>query len=809
MRKLFLALLLLMCGNVYGFSTICTSSSSTSKWQYYPSYHNATQSIAVGNVVYAIFNGNLLIYDAEDQSTYTIDGLNYSLSDHVISQIAWSETQHCLVVLYDNNNIDLIYFKNDDFVPASTEVVNIPQVKNYTEAQVKCNNLNVHGDWACISTTEGLILLDLKAQNVKAYYQLGTNVEDAIVIDQRIYASFNNSIMSGALNANLYDVSQWQTSMSSILVSRFIGCNIGAYVIVPYRATLSDEQKSRVGTARMVIQADHSVTTNFVCGWPVTEMGSSNGKWVQFANQGVVLTINTDHPDERETLISNTGITPNAITRTTDGTLYIAQAYDGLKSYKLTTDNTLSVLNTIGNIGPRHAGSYSLLINNGRLFVTGGEFDDYWHEGFVGYYDGTKWSDMDEYNASTLPSTEGTERGATFVNLNCVAVDPRDASHVMVASYGRGLYEYKDDKFVKLYNTDNSPLQYPTVVGTGSRNSYVRIGGCTYDTEGNLWMTANYNDTLLTVIRTDGSWRRVYFAALDEYARAEKILFDMKGRLWCNIRVSADGKSSGLAGLDYNGTIANSRDDKSYLRTSATNEDGTSCSLEGLKAMAEDRNGQIWIGCGSGVYAITDPDTWFTSDFTIYQPKVPRNDGTNYADYLLTGTDVSAIAVDAGNRKWIGTTGAGLYLVNEDGSEILQHFTSADSPLLSDNIFDIAIEPERGTMYIATDEGLCSYESGVSAAQPTLEKSNIKVYPNPIRSSYHGMVNITGLTSEAEVKIMSAGGQLVARGRSIGGSWQWDMTGGMSGERVAPGVYFIMVATADGKESVAAKLAVN
>ena len=224
--------------------------------------------------------------------------------------------------------------------------------------------------------------------------------------------------------------------------------------------------------------------------------------------------------------------------------------------------------------------------------------------------------------------------------------------------------------------------------------------------------------------------------------------------------------------------------------------------------MIEDRNGQIWIGCTSGVYAITDPDEWFTSSFNIYQPKVPRNDGTNYADYLLTGTEVSAIAVDAGNRKWIGTTGAGIYLVNEDGSEILQHFTSSDSPLLSDNIFDLAIDSVSGKMFIATDCGLCSYKTDVTTALPTLNKDNIHVYPNPVKVEYKGNVNITGLTLGSEVKVLSTGGQLVARGNAIGGSWQWNLCHTTNGERVAPGVYFIVIATADGKQSVAAKVAV-
>lgn len=806
MRKLFFILLLLLSKSLYCVSM--PADSFDTRWKYYPSFHNATQTLAVGDVVYTLFNGNLLVYNTEDQSVYTIDRLNYSLSDNRISQIAWSDTQHCLVVLYDNNNIDLVYFHDNDFSITATDVFNIPQVKNYTEVQVKANNLNARGDWACISTTEGIVLIDIKRQNIRGYYQLGTNVDDAIVIEQHLYASFNNCIMSGALSDNLYDLSQWKTAMSSIYVSRFVGCNIGAYIIVPYRATLSEEQKQHVGTARMVINTDHTVKANFICGWPVTENGTGNGKWVQFANNDVILTVNTERPDQRECLLTNTGFYPNSLSRTSNGTFFFAQGYDGLKSFKLSSDNALTPITTVGNFGPRHPQSYGLLIDNGRLFVTGGELDDYGKEGFVGYYDGTQWSDMDEDNARTLPSTDGTI-GRVFFNLNNVAVDPFDSNHIMVASYGKGLYEYKKDKFVKLYNADNSPLQYPKGVDSAERNNYVRLGGCTYDKEGNLWMTANYNDTLLTVYCKDGTWKRVHFAALDEYTRAEKIMFDTKGRLWCNIRISADGKSSGLAGLDYNETISSVRDDKSNLRTSAINEDGTSCSLEGLKTMVEDQNGQIWIGCSSGIYAITDPDAWFTSNFTLYQPKVPRNDGTNYADYLLTGTDVSAIAVDAGNRKWVGTIGAGIYLVSEDGSEVLQHFTSTDSPLLSDNVYDLTIDPEKGVMYIATDAGLCSYDTNVTSARLTLEKSNIRVYPNPVRVDYKGMVSVTGLTNNAEVKLLTTGGQLVARGRSIGGTWQWGINQTLSGERVAPGIYYVVVSTEDGKQSVAAKVAVN
>ena len=186
---------------------------------------------------------------------------------------------------------------------------------------------------------------------------------------------------------------------------------------------------------------------------------------------------------------------------------------------------------------------------------------------------------------------------------------------------------------------------------------------------------------------------------------------------------------------------------------------------------------------------------------------MPRNDGTNYADYLLTGVTVHAIAVDGGNRKWLGTIGGGLYLVSADGSEILEHFTTADSPLLSDNIFSLAINEETGELMIGTDAGLCSYRTGVSRAMPTLSKNQIKVYPNPVRPEFNGMVTISGLTDGADVKIVSAGSQLVASGTAVGGSFRWDVRDA-SGRRVGSGVYYVMITTADGSTAVAAKFVV-
>ena len=111
-------------------------------------------------------------------------------------------------------------------------------------------------------------------------------------------------------------------------------------------------------------------------------------------------------------------------------------------------------------------------------------------------------------------------------------------------------------------------------------------------------------------------------------------------------------------------------------------------------------------------------------------------------------------------------------------------------------------------MYIGTDKGLCSYDTGVTEPQPSLNKNNLHVFPNPIRPDYSGMLTVSGLTIGAEVKILTSGSQLVARGTATGGSWQWNLTQSNTGQRVAPGVYYIMVATSDGKKTAASKVVI-
>ena len=399
------------------------------------------------------------------------------------------------------------------------------------------------------------------------------------------------------------------------------------------------------------------------------------------------------------------------------------------------------------------------------------------------------------------------QTGVPYRDITSIAQDPKDPTHHFASAAGTGLYEFRNGKFVKQYNVHNSPLESAT---DNNSPKYVRIDGLNYDAEGNLWMVNNsMRDTVLRVRRPNGTWKGFYFEPIKQAPTCEKTLIDRKGRLWMASRRTTDNPrhDGGLLCLDYNGTIDNTKDDIATYRVNFTNQDGKSYKLDGVYAIAEDRDGSIWVGTQVGLFLVDNPDAWHTSNFTVTQVKVPRNDGTNFADYLLDGLGISAIAIDGAGRKWVGTETNGLYLVRQDGTKILEHFTAENSPLLSNYIYSIAPNPITGEIMIGTDKGLCSYQSQATEPKTALKESNIKVYPNPVRPEYHGNVQVTGLTDNAEVKVMTTNGEVVASGNSTGGTFIWDVRG-HDGGRVGAGVYYFMIATSDGKKGIAAKVVV-
>ena len=772
MKKTYITTLLL---------ALCLSlhAQNVGEWKNLLSYRESTQSLAVGETIYALFSGNLLSYNTSDESVriYSkIDGLH----GKEISLMGYSKSQDCLVLVYDDSNIDLVY-------PSEDGIINIPDMKNNAATIGKLNNLSVAEDYACLSTEKGVVVLNLKDAEVRGYYPQSGDVYDAAVFDGQVFTAQSSGIYYGSLKDNLSDGEKWQ-KYGSQNVNGIVNFADGLYF------SSSDEGLFRLDPA----DASGVRTKTQISTLSLKKGAASNNRLVFFNAQRVV-TISQAQPKTTENDIAYdnqwTSVAING-----KGELMVSETGQLLRRFSIADGQLQQKGEEIGGYGPLRDLCYHMKMQGNRLFVSGGRIDytkNVWQPGTAMMYEDGKWQFFSEDRISQITNYE-------FYNTMSIAQDPKDENHHFIAAGGGGLYEFRDFKFEKLYNFYNSPLQsQPKDI-----ISIVRVTGAEYDNAGNLWIMNQRTDTVIRILRPDGKWSSVYVEDMKNNATAERCFFDSKGRFWMNSRAWYGDIRGGILCLDYNGTIDDTKDDVATYRYTAPNEDGAVIDLStGVYDITQDHDGAIWVGAETGVYVIDNPDDFTRSDFYFNQIKVPRNDGTNYADYLLAGTPVTAIAVDGANRKWLGTASSGLYLVSPDGREILKHFTTSNSALPDDGIYTLAVHPKTGEVYIGTGKGLTAYQSEVSEPAESLSKDNIRVYPNPVRPGFKGNVTITGLTQDADIRIMTPSGYAVASGTSTGGTFIWDVRT-FEGTPVSTGVYYIMIADKEGGEHLVSKITI-
>ena len=468
-----------------------------------------------------------------------------------------------------------------------------------------------------------------------------------------------------------------------------------------------------------------------------------------------------------------------------------------LTPYQDDYDAYISTVSTLNPGGPAYNRFYESKFINGVLYTTGGYFlpamPDNDTPGTIQVYDGNDWTLYEEQISQIT--------GYSYVDNCCIDVDPNDAEHVFVG--GRcGLYEFQKGKLVTYYNKDNSQLMGANDTGKQLDNDYVLVLGLKFDAKGNLWVLNSLgNGVSLLEYTTDKQWINHHNALLTNedaitVPGLSKMMVDSRGLMWF---VNNNWKNPAVFCYDTDNDILLKYDQ-------IVNQDDVKYTCYAITSIAEDKEGNMWVGTDIGPFMIEKSEIG-QNKVTFYQVKVPRNDGTNYADYLLNGISISSIAIDGGNRKWFGTNSAGVFLISADNIVQEENFTTENSNLLYNNVSSISINNFTGEVFFLSDNGLCSYQSNAVEPNSEMTKDNVTVYPNPVTPDYTGLVTITGLTYDADVKITTVNGALVAEGRSNGGMFNWDCCN-KQGKRVASGVYMVITATSDGKKGTVAKIAV-
>lgn len=498
-----------------------------------------------------------------------------------------------------------------------------------------------------------------------------------------------------------------------------------------------------------------------------------------------------------------------------DGYLYVASAANGLYRGKL-TDNLLDKANwtRVGNYvvkpntvsddlktlvktlqpgGPKYNYFGFLKMYGGKLYSCNGLMNS--NPGCIQVLGNNEWSFFQDDIAS--------QTGINYQDVFCLDIDPRDNSHVMAGSR-EGLYEFRNGQFVKLWNEQNSPIES----FDKKSKDYELVFGVMYDRDGNLWALNSQAPTQSILEYTkDGEWKsfpheelmklKYLFPDPQSLGSLKGMMTDSRGLVWF---VNDHWTVPSFYAYQAETNVLNS------YQGPFVNEDGTSLNITSCQCITEDKDNNMWIGTPVGPFMV-ESNQLREANPILTQVKVPRNDGTNYADYLLSGVNIKSIVVDKNNRKWFGTNGNGLYLIAADNITTLAHFTKTNSKLLSDNILSLALNDATGELFIGTDQGLCSYSGNISDSGNGMTKDNVWAYPNPVKPDYTGAITITGLENGSNVKIVTSNGVLVNEGTANNGEYKWYGIN-RDGKRVASGVYMVEVATSEGEKGVVCKIAI-
>jgi hypothetical protein len=742
-----------------------TCQTPVGSWSDHLSY-NTAKSLAVGTKEIFISNGSsLMIYDREYNELKKISTIS-GLTETGISAIGWSEETGTLVIGYTNTNVDL--FLNNT-------VFNIPDIYNkYIPVNKEINRIRTYGKYAFLACSFGIVVIDITRKEVNDTWKPATGSDNNVVLDVcfgngNIYAATENGVFfAGLSDQGLSYFGNW-TRVNSLPDP---GGNYTALAFSGEKLYVNKHDTFSGGDSLFTV-GQSTTLFSYIPGVINRSIDIGTGGFT--VSSGLTARYFDTNGILKKTISSYGFALPDIASSVADnGDLWIADLLSGFVRGK-----DMNVFSQLNLPGPVSDNAFHVTSYNGKTLICGGGADNYWNSlarSFqVSIFRDNKWTSLSGININDA--------------MRSVA-DPRDENHLFVSTWGGGLIEFRDNVLVRQYNDSNSPLQ-SAIPGKPS----VRICGLAVDEQNNLWITQSGVPGSIKVLKPDGNWI-VNSLTIDAPVIGDLIISNT-GYKWIILP-----EGHGLFVLDDNKTPEIAGDDR-YRHLIV--KDTENQIISRVYSIAEDIDGNIWIGTDEGPLVYYNPDGVFSEDLRANRIKIPRNDGSGFSDYFLRTETVTTIAVDGANRKWIGTSGSGAYYVSPDAVIQLNHFNVLNSPVISDSILTIAVDNKTGDVWFGTSKGLQSYRGNATAGGEKF--SGVYAFPNPVREDFTGNVTITGLISDTQINITDISGNLVFKTMSDGGQATWDLKT-YNGKHVATGVYLIFCASSDGSEAFVTKILV-
>lgn len=733
------------------------------QWRTHLAYNATTQIAVATDRVYALSDGSLYSVDKDDNSLQSYSKIT-GLSDIVIHCIGYIKERGVLMVGYENGNIDLI--TNDG------DIINLPDIynKNIT-FQKTINDFYFTDGHLFIAMPFGIVKVNLDRNEIAdTYYFKGTlgdytSVLSITNVADSFYVVTSSAIYKAPIQGvNLANFSNWETIDNTPL-----GGNVKAI---------------SHGSQLFLLQESGSVSTYTNGVWQTYKYSNVSNI---FTNEGEIFIIKND----------------STITLGGENIAFEFQPqmvqYDINKRYIWVAASSQGVVRLVADnttdrayyklTGPAVNAAWRIRTIGGKVIVVpGGRWDvPYGTPANVMFFENEQW-----HNISFSEIEVGF--GALALDFVDVAVNPADHSHFFVASWGGGIFEFRQNRPYYHFDIGNS------IVGNW-------VSNLTFDSKQRLWV-ANPMSTSFIKYAERGANGEYNFSSLpitssQSVWTTSELIID---RFYPNIKylIVARGQTKFVA-INDKGTDDPS-DDEIFATSQFIDQGGKMFSTEHFMSASQDPiTGALWVGTTSGPIVLPSPHNVFRSDYRCQRIKIPKNDGTNDADYLLSNDVISAIAIDGNNRKWLGTEGTGAYLLSDDGIETVLQFNTENSPILSNWVRSIAVNDLTGEVFFATDRGIISYQGDAVTAEDSYD--NIHAFPNPVRPDYHGDIAIKGLAENSVVKITDIKGDLLYETFVKGGMAVWNGKR-PDGKRVSSGVYLAICITNNGSQRRVAKILV-
>lgn len=742
------------------------------RWAGHFSYVSIKDISQGDNKIYVASENAVFIYDLATRKTKTLSTID-GLSGEFITAIHYSEDFNILIIGYENGLMDIVKEGEANVL----KVVDIKEKQTIPPDRKRINNFDEYNGNLYIATRYGISMYNLSRLEFGDTFFIGDgggqiNILQTTVQEPYIFAASEADGMRRAVvtDNNLIDFQNWTTIMGG-----------------GFRAMGS------LGGELYAANRSNSVL-RFTPNGNATSVENFSSNILSFRSSNDLLTITTANSIQtyspgflNEAEIRNVqGFNLNLNTGYAFGSnVYLGTEDDGLLIVPFGSTQPMQILPN----GPIRNNSFSLDAVAGELWVSFGEttvdFDPYPLSRYgVSHLKDTIWNNISYDYMKDAVNGEPTD-------LLQVTINPANPKEVFMSSFQKGLLKIVDSEPVNLYDETNSPLERVRIVTQGgTADAGIRLYGSEFDKDGNLWFVQSKTDKGLIKLTPSGQFQKV---DLSNFMNPLAELALTKLALSRENYIFFGSYFNGVFG--YNPT------------TGAVNKIGENVGSGNLpsaniRALAFDAQNRLWIGTLLGLRVIYSPSSFF-QEGTRPESQAIIILENGVAQELLYQQSITDIEVDGSNNKWISTATSGVFYLSADGQETILRFTKDNSPLPTNNVQDIAIDPFTGVVYFATTQGLVAYKGRATTPRNNLE--GLYAFPNPVRPGFSGDVTIDGLTAQANVKITDITGNLVFETVSKGGSVLWDTTA-FGKYKVRSGVYLVLVTTDDYVETKVAKI---